>query len=77
MRKYRYITFADQKQIAAWYQVGDRLAGMAERLGMSTKAICLELRRGEPTDETGVLSWTVTSGGHITPYLPSRGYKRT
>lgn len=53
MRKYRYITFADRKQIAAWYQAGDRPADMAERLGMSTKAIYLELKRGEDTDEAG------------------------
>lgn len=53
MRKYRYITFADRKQIAAWYQAGDRPADMAERLGLSTKAIYLELKRGAYTDETG------------------------
>lgn len=55
MRKYRYLTFADRKQIAAWYQSGDRPADIADRLGMSTKAIYLELKRGEPTDETGAV----------------------
>lgn len=48
MREYRYITLADQKQIAAWCQADDYPADMAERLGMSSKAIYLELRRGEP-----------------------------
>lgn len=55
MRKYRYLTFADRKLISAWYQAGDRPADMAERLGMSTKAIYLELKRGEPTDEAGAV----------------------
>lgn len=53
MQKYRYITFTDRKQIAAWYQAGDRPADIAQRLGMSTKAIYLELKRGEYTDEAG------------------------
>lgn len=55
MRQYRYITFADRKQIAAWYQANERVADIAERLGMSTKTIYNELKRGEPTDETGAV----------------------
>lgn len=47
MRKYRYITFSDRKQIAAWYQNGDRPADIAARLGVSVKTIYLELKRGE------------------------------
>ena len=45
MRKYRYLTFADRKQISAWYQSNDRAADIAERLGMSVKTIYLELKR--------------------------------
>lgn len=55
MRQYRYITFADRKQIAAWYLSNERVADIAERLGMSTKTIYNELKRGEPTDETGAV----------------------
>lgn len=55
MRKYKYITFADRKQIAAWYQAGDRPADMAERLEVSTRTIYTELKRGESTDETGAV----------------------
>lgn len=47
MRKYRYITFSDRKQIAAWYQNGDRPADIAARLGVSVKTIYIELKRGE------------------------------
>lgn len=47
MRKYRYITFSDRKQIAVWYQNGDRPADIAERLGVTVKTIYLELKRGE------------------------------
>ena len=53
MRKYRYLTFADRKQISAWYQSNDRAADIAERLGMSVKTIYLELKRGEETDASG------------------------
>ena len=55
MRKYRYLTFADRKQISAWYQSNDRAADIAERLGMSVKTIYLELKRGEETDESGTV----------------------
>ena len=51
MRKYRYLTFADRKQISAWYQSND----IAVRLGMSVKTIYLELKRGEETDESGAV----------------------
>lgn len=53
MRKYRYITFPDRKQIAAWYQNGDRPADIAERLEMTVKTIYLELKRGESVDDSG------------------------
>lgn len=55
MRQYRYIAFADRKQIAAWYLANERVADIAGRLGMSTKTIYNELKRGEPTDETGAV----------------------
>lgn len=55
MRQYRYITFTDRKQIAAWYLANERVADIAGRLGMSTKTIYNELKRGEPTDETGAV----------------------
>lgn len=55
MRKYRYLTFADRKQISAWYQSNDRAADIAERLGMSVKTIYLELKRGEETGESGTV----------------------
>lgn len=55
MRKYRYLTFADRKQISAWYQSNDRAADIAVRLGMSVKTIYLELKRGEETDESGAV----------------------
>ncbi|RKJ39440.1 helix-turn-helix domain-containing protein, partial [Acutalibacter sp. 1XD8-33] len=55
LRKYRYLTFADRKQISAWYQLNDRAADIAERLGMSVKTIYLELKRGEETDESGAV----------------------
>lgn len=47
MQKYRYITFSDRKQIAVWYQNGERPADIAVRLGVSVKTIYLELKRGE------------------------------
>lgn len=53
VRQYRYITFADRKQIAAWHLCGDRAADMAARLGVSTAAVYRELKRGEVTDDDG------------------------
>lgn len=53
MRRYEYITFADRKQIAAWYQSGERPADIADRLGASTKTVYLELKRGEIVGENG------------------------
>ncbi len=53
MRRYKYITFADRKQIAAWYQSGERPADIADRLGVSTKTVYLELKRGETVGEDG------------------------
>lgn len=53
MRRYKYITFSDRKQLAAWYQNGDRAADIAERLGVTVKTVYLELKRGESTNENG------------------------
>lgn len=53
MRRYKYITFPDRKQLAAWYQNGDRPADIAGRLGVTVKTVYLELKRGESTDDEG------------------------
>ena len=53
VRKYKYITFSDRKQIAAWYRAGERPADIADRLGVSTKTVYLELKRGETVGEDG------------------------
>mgnify|MGYP002508334388 CR=1 FL=1 len=55
LERFGYLTFADRKQISAWYQSNDRAADIAERLGMSVKTIYLELKRGEETDESGAV----------------------
>lgn len=77
MRKYRYLTFADRKQISAWYQSNDRAADIAERLGMSVKTIYLELKRGEETDESGTVILDRNQRPAYNPVLASRGYKQT
>ena len=69
MRKYRYLTFADRKQISAWYQSNDRTADIAERLGMSVKTIYLELKRGEETDESGTVILDRTQRPAYNPVL--------
>ena len=53
MRRYKYITFADRKQIAAWYQTNERPADIAERLGFTAAAIYRELKRGETVGDDG------------------------
>lgn len=53
MRKYRYIDFSDRKQIAARYTNGDRVADIADDLGVSTAAVYRELKRGAFLDEYG------------------------
>lgn len=47
MRQYRYIDFQDRKQISARYLNNERVADIAERLGVSTAAVYRELKRGE------------------------------
>lgn len=53
MRRYRYITFQDRREIAAAYGRGERAADIAERLGVTTATVYRELKRGESTDESG------------------------
>lgn len=53
MRQYKYITFADRKQIAALYRLNTRPADIAERLGVTTATIYRELKRGETIGEDG------------------------
>ena len=53
MRRYKYITFADRKQIAAWYQSGERPADIAEKIGVSAAAVYRELKCGETVGEDG------------------------
>ena len=53
VRRYRYITFADRKQIAALYQSNTRPADIAERLGVTTATIYRELKRGETAGDDG------------------------
>lgn len=47
MRQYKYISFQDRKQIAARYQNGDRVADIADGLGVSAAAVYRELKRGD------------------------------
>ncbi len=53
MRQYRYITFADRREIAALYQANARPADIAGRLGVTTATIYRELKRGETVGEDG------------------------
>lgn len=53
MRRYKYITFPDRKQIAALYQSNVRPADIAERLGVTTATIYRELKRGETVGDDG------------------------
>ena len=53
MRRYKYITFADRKQIAELYRSNARPADIAERLGVTTATIYRELKRGETVGEDG------------------------
>ncbi len=53
MRRYKYLTFADRRKIAAWYQASERPADIAERLGVTTATIYRELKRGETTGDDG------------------------
>lgn len=53
VRKYKYITFSDRKQIAALYQSNARPADIAEKIGVTVAAIYRELKRGETVGEDG------------------------
>ena len=43
VRRYKYITFADRREIAALYQANTRPADIAGRLGVTTATIYREL----------------------------------
>lgn len=47
MRQYRYITFQDRKQISTRYLNGDRVADIADGLGVTAATVYRELKRGE------------------------------
>lgn len=53
VRKYKYITFSDRKQIAALYQSNARPADIAEKIGVTAAAIYRELKRGETVGADG------------------------
>ncbi len=53
MRRYKYITFADRKQIAELYRSNARPADIAARLDVTTATIYRELKRGETAGEDG------------------------
>ena len=53
MRRYKYITFADRKQIAELYRSNARPADIAEQLGVTTATIYRELKRGETAGADG------------------------
>jgi Transposase and inactivated derivatives, IS30 family len=47
MGKYKYLTLADRRQIAAQYSDGMRPCDIAELLGVHTATIYRELQRGQ------------------------------
>ena len=47
VRQYRYIDFQDRKEISTRYLNGDRVADIADGLGMATATVYRELKRGE------------------------------
>ena len=53
MRRYKYITFQDRRTLAAEYERGERVADIAERLGVTVATVYRELKRGESTDGSG------------------------
>ena len=53
VRKYKYISFSDRKQIAALYQTNARPADIAEKIGVTTATIYREVKRGETVGEDG------------------------
>ena len=68
VRQYRYITFQDRKQISTRYLNGDRVADIADGLGVTAAPVYRELKRGE----TGGLDRNQRRAAH--PLLaPPRG----
>ena len=47
VRQYRYITVQDRKQISTRYLNGDRVADIADGLGVTAATVYRELKRGE------------------------------
>ena len=47
VRQYRYITFQDRKQISTRYLNGDRVADIADGIGVTAATVYRELKRGE------------------------------
>ena len=47
VRQYRYIDFRDRKEISTRYLNGDRVADIADGLGVTTATVYRELKRGE------------------------------
>ena len=47
VRQYRYIDFQDRKEISTRYLNGDRVADIADGLGVTTATVYRELKRGE------------------------------
>lgn len=70
VRQYRYITFQDRKQISTRYLNGDRVADIADGLGVTAATVYRELKRGETE------GWTATNGGRIAPFLRNSGFRR-
>ena len=53
VRKYKYISFSDRKQIAALYLSNTRPADIAEKIGVSAAVVYRELKRGETAGDDG------------------------
>jgi len=56
VRRYKYITFADRRQIAALYRSNARPVDIAERLGVTTATVYREWKR-EEEDESQGAAW--------------------
>ena len=71
VRQYRYIDFQDRKEISTRYLNGDRVADIADGLGVTTATVYRELKRGE----TGGLDRNQRRA--YTPFLHNSACKRT
>lgn len=47
MGKYRTVTFDDRKTIGSLYAKGEQIADIANNIGMSSKTLYSELKRGD------------------------------